>query len=1440
MKVDLTFKNIIDFMKKDDPSQLQDVDLFFSMVCIFTTSMAAPLSAGLVGGINLLADLLGVKDGISQLSKRILEMVSRKRDEDSLSRMLRMEVVYNLMCYTAFFEAVQRSFPEIVKQAQLKPSEKLSLSKAALERLTLSSNQKIFESPEYLAFELKASRVTLPHPIETFTIQKEKIIRFYEELTKGFIAFIGCLSLWDSINETQRTQIRTIAYTLPTSSLKYFEAQYYVLATKFEEFYVWSNLHEHEETKANLQNLSTYMQKQVELSQLSRQKTDIGFSELSKIIDLIPKRVDAIQADTAIQELENRYRYNVNEPIIKEIGDQADPLTVEYPKKSEIFIPQSFKAIRYDKKNRLEDEATWRNIPPRNDLGTFLLNYLSSPYSYLSPLIVLGHPGSGKSLLTEMLAARLICPFFTPIRVVLRDINAEHEISKQIEEQINTLTGGNLSWATLTKQFQEKPALVLLDGYDELLQASGIVFAAYLQSVHKFQEDQISLGRQPVRVIVTSRITLIDKAVIPSGATIVRLLEFDESQRNAWISVWNSKNERYFQHTGNKPFEIPKRDKKILALAEQPLLLLMLALYDFDNNQLREKKGLDQTVLYHSILRWFIERERRKAPEFLAIPENDQHASIEWELQRLGVAAIGMFNRRSFHITLSQINADLAFFGLEHNKQITSGRALSEADLLIGGFFFIHESKSIYGQENLSESNIDYAFEFLHNTFGEFLTADFILQIIIHEASVIHEFGKSEKLLAELNKKLMTENGLRKEWFANLMYAPLFSRPVILTMMREWLKHRLVQAEFSKEDFLKSLDKIISTQIDRLFTANVLPSMMTQKEQLSFGTLPLIGYMAIYSLNLILLRAIISEDGFTFNEGSLKEYEDGTKAWERMTYLWRSWFSLERLDGLAAIVVTKKEGKKVQVQALKTFGSMSSGDRLNLIFNVSLILADNITAGLSGLLLPDSFSNNIIEQHNLEKRLQTERIDLRLELLIRQLRKFYFERGWEYGHFERLLRESIDALDSQPILSEASIRLLGECIRITVMMRGEAFAESIIIEYLDRLRIDDRKHFVLSVINIAKELNNPDFVQYLYARYFTDNTESELLFGYPLEFVIETVRFARKYREDWLLQKVFLENFKNYPDNFFKELSVPLIIEAIQLAEEFEDEEFLKELFNHLKQVVNELMDQQDPQNYYLDTFPDELMVETLRLARKLNDLEFLHNIYQQTLTRWLEMEHFPVSLGVEIVRITKELFGKKMALDIFNKIFRTRYERGGFLDLGSIKQLAYLALELDNRKVFENIYQKNIPDYLERINPQDISLEHMVEIMRMAREAKDKEFLELFYKQYIKQPKVKLWPIEFAAEIINLAQEFDDRRFVKYVYLDSGKHYFGYVKWFNSEKGYGFILPDQGGQDIFVHSSSIRNRDKKTLENGQRVTFIISKGKNGPEAKDVVPYDQA
>ncbi len=63
-----------------------------------------------------------------------------------------------------------------------------------------------------------------------------------------------------------------------------------------------------------------------------------------------------------------------------------------------------------------------------------------------------------------------------------------------------------------------------------------------------------------------------------------------------------------------------------------------------------------------------------------------------------------------------------------------------------------------------------------------------------------------------------------------------------------------------------------------------------------------------------------------------------------------------------------------------------------------------------------------------------------------------------------------------------------------------------------------------------------------------------------------------------------------------------------------------------------------------------------------------------------------------------------------------------------------------------------------------------------------------------------------------------------------------GIVKWFNSSKGYGFIAPEDGSDDLFVHYSEIKSDGYASLDEGQKVDFEVGEGKKGPCATNVVP----
>jgi hypothetical protein len=515
-----------------------------------------------------------------------------------------------------------------------------------------------------------------------------------------------------------------------------------------------------------------------------------------------------------------------------------------------------------------------------------------------------------------------------------------------------TALGLSLPFATLSSGLSMSPLVIILDGYDELLQATGLVFADYLERVREFQESQ-ALHRRPVRIIITSRLTLIDRAIVPDGTTIVRLEEFDQKRCAAWSDVWNQCNATYFQHTGTRPFTLP-RSEKILDLAKQPLLLLMLAIYDSTGNELGRDTGshqadIDQTLLYDRLLRRFIERELSKPDrgrKFRELNNAQRVDAVSREMDRLGVAAVSMFNRLDVKIRQEELSDDLRYFGMEP-ETVQAGRVLSPAELLLGRFFFVHKSTIQLTESSTVPNLAPTAFEFLHNTFGEFLAADFILRRVTEEARTICELSASKQLAEQRNRHLST---LTEAWLGCLIQTPLYTRPVILSMLWEWSRHRLGASDWSRKALLAALDEIVGAQLRVILNDLTLPNPDPDRRTRShYPRLPKRGHLAVYSLNLVLLRTYVGDDEYLVDETGLADPADGCCPWDSLVNLWRSWFPLESLDALASSITASRQDTQIVVRLAKPAWATLDATKLSTAFRVSEALADNFTAAVTGL-----------------------------------------------------------------------------------------------------------------------------------------------------------------------------------------------------------------------------------------------------------------------------------------------------------------------------------------------------------------------------------------------------------------------------------------------------------------------------------------------------------
>lgn len=410
-------------------------------------------------------------------------------------------------------------------------------------------------------------------------------------------------------------------------------------------------------------------------------------------------------------------RSALEEPIIS-AGEM--PVGLEIPTLGVGYVDHRFRVAEVTASSEPARESWWTEVPIADDVCHFLLTRLASPDMVRCPVVLLGQPGSGKSVLTRALAARLSTAGHLAIRVELRQVAAEKDPQDQIEFAIREATGERVRWPQFIKPDHDGLPVVIFDGFDELLQATGAAHDDFLLRVQAFQEREARLGR-PVAVIVTSRIAVTDRARIPYGTMVLRLEPFSREQITAWLAIWGQTNRASFAMRRMKPLP-PRMALRYQELAEQPLLLLMLALYDADANALqRRSAALGRTELYRRLLGDFARREVRKNSP--AIPEIDLEPAAEAELLRLSVVAFAMFNRRSQWVLEADLDADFSAL-LINEAPHASGSDISPAQVAVGRFFFIRESRAVHDNRQLR------TYEFLHATFGEFLVAHLVVRLL--------------------------------------------------------------------------------------------------------------------------------------------------------------------------------------------------------------------------------------------------------------------------------------------------------------------------------------------------------------------------------------------------------------------------------------------------------------------------------------------------------------------------------------------------------------------------------------------------------------------------------------------------------------------------------------------------------------------------------------
>jgi hypothetical protein len=703
-----------------------------------------------------------------------------------------------------------------------------------------------------LAEALLRSEVPMPAPQRPYERTLEALHDYYARLSARLLEFVSGLAVYEELDETRRQNFsKTVSQMVPDRAVARYEESFRRLAAEFMEFSVWANLIDQQATRQEIRQLGSGLEN-LELA-LSAMATGRA-------------------PDERRAALWRAYQMALGQPILG--TGLTDGLTV--PSLAVAYVNPAFRVTVDSVAEHLGEESTWADEPVRTDLPGFLAGYLTAPRATQGPLLILGQPGSGKSVLTQVMAARMPPDQFLVVRVVLRDVAADEEIQAQIEHAVRAATGENLTWLDLSRSAGDALPVVLLDGFDELLQATGISQADYLKKVAAFQQREANQSR-PVAVVVTSRTAVADRAQPAANTVVLRLEPFGQDQINQWLQAWNRANADEFARRGLLPLPL-QTVLEHAELAAQPLLLTMLALFDANANQLQHLGvGLSTADLYDRLLIGFARREVDRTGAVLAADELDQ--AIERELQRLSLVAFAMFNRGRQWVAEADLDSDLAvlFNSPSKSPRTDTLRApLSAAQATLGRFFFIYEAQATRDGTRLR------TYEFLHSTFGEYLIARLV-------AKELDDLAESSRPAVSRRPSPVDDAFLH----AILSFMPLTMRGTVISFLAD----RLQELPDERRDVLESV-------LLELFYDALRPRHDTRYGNYEPLELPVPARYAAYTANLMVLTVL--------NGGQIKgsmlfpQSLDIVHEWRNLALLWRSQLPAEGWYGMTSSVVMER------------------------------------------------------------------------------------------------------------------------------------------------------------------------------------------------------------------------------------------------------------------------------------------------------------------------------------------------------------------------------------------------------------------------------------------------------------------------------------------------------------------------------------------------------
>ncbi|MEU3016930.1 hypothetical protein ABZ635_05975 [Nocardiopsis sp. NPDC007018] len=787
------------------------------------------------GGLGLVGvpDLFGLRGALVGRGRRLLEgLGGRMRGRSRQSRTERIQAAYQVLVVTSAFEAADEAFTRIgmpfgLDDLEITSQEQFAVLGDGLDAFPgLGTAFPIASSPEdHGAFVRDFAAVDIAH-------------------------FVCGLAVAERYGITTQTHplMRRFTEAMAFLAPRHLDQNVRRLAAEVPEFGMWLHLDEHARTRREIGT---------GLSDLREQLARIGSGR-----PVTRRR----------RELTASYQTVLDRPVLR---SNDVPSGLSLPSLRTAYIPPRARialAQEYGNPNPASD-AWWEDVPVRDDLQSAVASLITHPRAGAFPTVVLGHPGAGKSKFTEMLAAQLPPEDFLPVRVELRSVSANAPLHVQIEEGLRAELHTPVSWREMADDADGALPVIVLDGFDELLQATGVDRSDYLERVQEFQQRQEALG-QPVAVIVTSRTLVADRARFPVGTTVIRLEPFDDARIERMLGVWNDANADALASSDLEPLPL-ETVLRYRDLAEQPLLLIMLLVYDaHDNALMHASEELSHGELYERLLTMFARREVDKHRPHLG--GRDLERAVEDELRRLEVTAMAMFARSRQSVRADELDEDLAALMPESahrpDHPDLHGR-IAPAHQVLGRFFFVHEARS------RTTDGTSSAFEFLHATFGEYLVARMVVAALEELVEDRSRASRRRSRVAHL------DDG---ELYALASFAAFAGRDRVVGFLDELLTRRM--------DGEPGLREEVQELLVELFREAPFPAPNRSFAGYEPARLPTTGREARYTANLVTVLVLASEEPIPLE----RLYPDNTDTWHSWRHtvsLWRAlppsqWFGI--------------------------------------------------------------------------------------------------------------------------------------------------------------------------------------------------------------------------------------------------------------------------------------------------------------------------------------------------------------------------------------------------------------------------------------------------------------------------------------------------------------------------------------------------------------------